>query len=85
MGHFFYQIYLRIQSHKAITVCIAFVLLFGLVYLSLQLKFEEDITKLIPENEKAITLNKVLDQVDFADKIVIHLKVEEKGNRIKGV
>ncbi|PHS04318.1 MAG: glycerol acyltransferase [Kordia sp.] len=57
-----------------------FVLLFGLVYLSLQLKFEEDITKLIPENEKSIILNKVLDQVDFADKIVIHLKVEEKGN-----
>jgi len=80
VGHFFYQIYLKIQSHKAITACIALVLLFGLVYLSLQLKFEEDITKLIPENEKAVTLNKVLDQVDFADKIVIHLKVEEKGN-----
>ena len=80
MGRFFYQIYLRIQSNKAITLCIAFALLFSLVYFSLKLKFEEDITKLIPENEKAVTLNKVLDQVDFADKIVVHLKVKEKGD-----
>ena len=80
MGRFFYQIYLRVQSNKAITLCIAFALLFSLIYFSLKLKFEEDITKLIPENEKAVTLNKVLDQVDFADKIVVHLKVEEKGD-----
>ena len=79
MGRFFYQIYLRIQSHKAITSCIALVLLFTLVFTSSLLKFEEDITKLIPENEKALTLNKVLDQVDFADKIVVHLKVDEQG------
>jgi len=79
VGLFFYQIYLRIQSHKAITFCIALVLLFSLVYASSLLKFEEDITKLIPENDKALTLNKVLDQVDFADKIVVHLKVEDKG------
>jgi len=79
VGHFFYQIYLRIQAHKAITLCIALVLLFTLAFTSSLLKFEEDITKLIPENEKALTLNKVLDQVDFADKIVVHLKIEEKG------
>jgi len=55
-------------------------LLVILLFLSFQLKFEEDITKLIPENEKAVTLNKVLDQVDFSDKIVIHLKVEKQGD-----
>jgi len=80
VGQFFYSIYLWIKAHKVITLCIAFTLLLSLVYLSLQLKFEEDITKLIPENEKAVTLNKVLDQVDFSDKIVVHLKVEEQGN-----
>lgn len=79
MERFFYKIYLRIQSYKAITFSIVLALLFGLVYTSSLLKFEEDITKLIPENEKALTLNKVLDQVDFADKIVVHLKAEKKG------
>lgn len=57
-----------------------FLLLVVLLLLSSQLKFEEDITKLIPENEKAVTLNKVLDQVDFSDKIVVHLKVKKQGN-----
>ena len=80
MGQFFYNIYLGIKAHKVITLCGMFLLLVVLLFLSYQLKFEEDITKLIPENEKAVTLNKVLDQVDFSDKIVVHLKVQSKGN-----
>ncbi len=77
MEHFFYNIYKRIQANKAITFCSALIVLLFFLFLSSQLKFEEDITKLIPENEKAVTLNKVLSQVDFADKIVVRIAVED--------
>ncbi len=80
MSHFFYHLYKSISINKLKAFIAFFALLLGLVYLSFQLNFEEDITKLIPENEKAATLNKVLDQVDFADKIVILLSSEKKGD-----
>lgn len=77
MNRFFYYIYKIVTAKKVVSFCAALLLLIGLIFLSLQLKFEEDITKLIPKNEKAVTLNKVLDQVDFADKIVVHLILNE--------
>jgi len=77
---FFYKIYLNIKARKVLALVISIMLLVALSFLSFQLKFEEDITKLIPENEEAVTLNKVLNQIDFADKIVVHLKVKKEGN-----
>jgi 1-acyl-sn-glycerol-3-phosphate acyltransferase len=65
--------------HKVASFFGVITIFLGLVFLSSKLNFEEDITKLIPENEKAVTLNKVLDQVDFADKIVVHITAND-GN-----
>ena len=80
MTHFFYNIFKVIQSKKNIAFCGIVTLFLGLLALATQLKFEEDITKLIPENEKAATLNKVLNQVDFADKIVVRLAIKEEND-----
>lgn len=79
MSHFFYHIFKAIQAKKALAFCSVFMVLLGLIALATQLKFEEDITKLIPENEDAVTLNKVLNQVDFADKIIIRLAAEKES------
>ena len=81
MERFFYHIYKLIKANKALALSTIIVFLVGLIVVSSKLKFEEDITKLIPANEKAIVLNKVLDQVDFSDKIIVHLKAEsDDGN-----
>lgn len=81
MERFFYHIYKFIQANKVLALSTIIVFLVGLIVVSSKLKFEEDITKLIPANKKAIVLNKVLDQVDFSDKIIVHLKAEpNEGN-----
>lgn len=82
MEHFFYNIYSLIKANKAVSLCTAIFLILGLFFLSSKLNFEEDITKLIPENEKAVTLNKVLDQVDFSDKIIVHFTAKEQDNNL---
>ena len=79
MERFFYHIFTRIEAHKVASLFGVMTILFGLVFLSSKLNFEEDITKLIPANEKTQTLNKVLEQVDFSDKIVVHLTVGNEG------
>ncbi len=44
-----------------------------------QIKFEEDITKLIPTNDKADVTAKVLKQLNFADKITVIFKLDKNG------
>ena len=79
MERIFYNVYQRINAHKKWTLLVLIAIIGGLALVASQLRFEEDISKLIPENEEARLLNKVLDQVDFADKIVIHVKKSEEG------
>mgnify|MGYP000330175164 CR=1 FL=1 len=80
MEHFFYHIFKIIQKHKVVSFCSVTMVFFMLIFVSSKLNFEEDITKLIPETERTELLNKVLNQVDFADKIVVHLTVENNGD-----
>ena len=55
----------------------------SLLFLASKLEFEEDITKLIPQTEKTKTLNKVLNNVDFSDKIIVNIAVQKKGDKDK--
>ena len=45
-----------------------------------QLRFEEDITKVLPQNEKTSLTAKVLKQLNFADKISVVVSRENTGN-----
>ncbi|WP_238988384.1 MMPL family transporter [Aureibaculum marinum] len=80
MGDFFYKIYKLLQKQKVIWT--AFLLLFVLllVYFASNLKFEEDITKLIPNSEKSDITNKVLKNVNFADKIIVNIEAKNDAN-----
>lgn len=53
-------------------------LVFG--FFASQIKFEEDITKLIPTNDKADATAKVLKQLNFADKTTVIFKLEKNGS-----
>jgi 1-acyl-sn-glycerol-3-phosphate acyltransferase len=44
------------------------------------MNFEEDISKLIPSNENSETINRVLQNVNFADKIVINIHSQTENN-----
>lgn len=53
-------------------------LVFG--FFASRLKFEEDITKLIPTNDKTDVTAKVLKQLNFADKTTVIFKLEKNGS-----
>ncbi len=55
-------------------------MLFTFGFFASQIKFEEDITKLIPTNDKADVTAKVLKQLNFADKITVIFKLEKNGS-----
>ena len=44
-----------------------------------KIKFEEDITRIIPKNEQSDVTAKVLTQLNFADKITVILEKKGKG------
>ncbi len=54
-------------------------MLFVFGFFASQIKFEEDITKLIPTNDKADATAKVLKQLNFADKTTVIFKLEKNG------
>nr|WP_315223884.1 1-acyl-sn-glycerol-3-phosphate acyltransferase [uncultured Flavobacterium sp.] len=80
MHHYFYAIHLFVNRRKSLSVALAVAMLFVFGFFASQIKFEEDITKLIPTNDKSDVTAKVLKQLNFADKITVIFHLEKKGN-----
>ncbi|NOQ91687.1 MAG: MMPL family transporter, partial [Flavobacteriaceae bacterium] len=49
------------------------------MFFATKLDFEEDISKLIPQSEETKTLNKVLNNTDFSDKIIVNISTRKDG------
>ena len=68
------RIYQYITTHKLATFSFftawALITIYGLS----QLRFEEDITKVLPQNDKTNLTSKVLKQLNFADKISVKVR-----------
>ncbi|WP_264552818.1 1-acyl-sn-glycerol-3-phosphate acyltransferase [Flavobacterium sp. N2038] len=79
MHQYFYAIHLFVNRRKSLSVFLAFLMLFVFGFFASQIKFEEDITKLIPTNDKADATAKVLKQLNFADKTTVIFKLEKNG------
>ncbi|OBQ56932.1 MMPL family transporter [Tamlana sp. s12] len=73
MHKLFYNIYTYIHARKALGFGLLIVLFSALIYTASKIEFEEDISKLIPTTEANSDLHKVLDQVNFTDKIIVHI------------
>ncbi len=79
MGNLFWSIY-RFIAHKRVNYGIISIVLAGiLLWIASGLKFDEDISKLIPANEENEKLQKVLKNVNFSDKIIVNISLENKG------
>ncbi|MCM4169020.1 Protein-export membrane protein SecF [Arenibacter antarcticus] len=74
MDSFFYRIYQFIAIRKFTSFLVLLFFLVGLVYFASKIKFEEDITKLIPTNSKTKEIQEVLKSVNFSDKIIVNIK-----------
>ncbi|MGB1307946.1 MAG: 1-acyl-sn-glycerol-3-phosphate acyltransferase [Oceanihabitans sp.] len=80
MNKLFYNIYKWFAAQKLLGIGVLLALCIGLFFLASNIKFEEDITKLIPVNNKNAEAQKVLNTVNFADKIIINIKLDSLGS-----
>ncbi len=80
MDKFFLSIYHYFQAKKLWSFVLALFLFVGLGFIASKIQFEEDITKLIPTNEKTSAAEKVLKTVNFADKIIVNIERESEGS-----
>ncbi|MBW1297178.1 MMPL family transporter [Aquimarina litoralis] len=73
MHNFFLSLYQYVRRNKLIAwpMIIGFVAVF--TFLASRIGFEEDITRLIPSNDKSEITQKVLKTVSFSDKIVVNI------------
>lgn len=81
MHSIFLNIFNKINSHKTISFLSFIFIVLSLAFVATKIEFEEDITKLIPVDEHATELQKVLKQVNFADKIIVNIKKESQGSK----
>ncbi|MBD1420826.1 1-acyl-sn-glycerol-3-phosphate acyltransferase [Sphingobacterium chuzhouense] len=77
MEDIFYHIYVWVRRNKLLAATIALLFLAGCGLLASKLRFEEDITQIIPKNERTDELSKVLKQINFADKITVLIERNE--------
>ena len=80
MHQYFYAIHTFVNRRKSLSVAIFVGLLLLFTFFALRIKFSEDITKLIPTNEKSDATAKVIGQLNFADKITVTIHAENNGS-----
>lgn len=76
MINFFTNAYFRIKERR---IAFFFTLLIGLsscIYIATRISFDEDITNILPKGEKNDITAKVLQQLNFSDKITVMIKAE---------
>ena len=79
MGNFFFKAYKFIARKRLLSTAVLLLVLIGLSLIVSKIQFEDDITSLIPANEEAQRVQKVLKSITFTDKIIINIQKEEKG------
>ena len=80
MTDFFNRTYHSIQKNKRVFSTLLLLVFAGLVWIASHIKFDEDISKLIPSNADNEKLQKVLNTAQFSDKIIINIKRESSGS-----
>ncbi|WP_459209518.1 MMPL family transporter [Aquimarina rhabdastrellae] len=80
MSNIFFKIYNIIKTYRLIAWPLILAFIVGIAILAQHIRFEEDITQLIPNNEKSEVTQRVLNTVSFADKIVVNIETKGEAN-----
>ncbi len=79
MQQIFIAIYRFVERKKILAVTIAAAVLCVFGFFASQIQFEEDITRIIPKSEKSDVTAKVLQQINFSDKITVIIEKDKEG------
>ncbi|RKN82410.1 MMPL family transporter [Ulvibacterium marinum] len=80
MDSFFYRTYQFFLRRKWLGLIVVLLFLLGLSVLVAKIKFEEDITKLIPVNSENEAYQRVLKTLQFTDKVIVNVKLDSDGS-----
>jgi 1-acyl-sn-glycerol-3-phosphate acyltransferase len=80
MRNYLFDLYSFMTKRKFLSTGIAIAIVLFLGFFASRITFQENINQLIPSNDKSGVTSKVLDQVNFADKITIIISSEENGS-----
>ena len=80
MQHFYLAIYSFSKRRKSLALALLIGILLLFVFFASKLQFSEDITRLIPINDKSNISAKVLNQMNFVDKISIIITSENNSS-----
>ncbi len=80
MAKVFFHIYKYLISRKSIFIGFLVILIGILVFFASKLQFEEDISKVIPQSEESKTLNKIIENTNFSDNIILNISLQEQGD-----
>lgn len=78
MAKLFTQIYFSIKKWRKAFFLLIIGMLSLFVYLASQINFEEDISKMLPKDEHNDITAKVINQLNFSDKITIMIRANDK-------
>lgn len=77
----FVEIYDKVKKTKIIFFAFVFLFLSGCFYVATKINFEEDITRIIPKGEKNDITAKVLQQLNFSDKITVMIEAQNEPSK----
>lgn len=83
MDRFFFRSYKWLNGQKLIGGLMLLLMLAGLIFLVTKIRFEEDISKLIPINSENRDFEKVLKTVNFTDKIIVNIQSKDTASVAK--
>lgn len=81
MAQIFENIYHYIRKQKPIGIGLLLLILGGSFLIASKINLEEDITKIIPKGEKTDITAKVMQQLNFADKIAVMVSITDNEKR----
>lgn len=80
MHKFFIRVHYFVQNNRLLSLATAFLFLIVFGFFASKIRFEEDITRIIPKNENADVATKVLKQLNFSDKITVIIEKDKNGS-----
>ncbi len=79
MANWFYKIYQWGEKNKLLFFASIVLFISCMAFGAWNIKFEEDITRILPKSEKSNATAKVLEQLRFSDKITIIIEKQKEG------
>ena len=80
MHQFFFELHQFVLRRKFFSFSLIISVFLFFIFFASKVSFSEDITRLIPTNDDSNITAKVLNQLNFSDKISIIISVEKEGS-----